>query len=143
MTEDRLSRVVRGSALYDLLVTWPFATPWSFMALHGLLQQWHEAWQLPGAWPVMTPLTVLMGNLMGTVVVVWALARWRHPTPTLGALDTAARLAFAAWQLHAFTQGVTPLVLGFTVLEVAFGLWQGWALWQWRQGEQRRPARIG
>ena len=67
MTEARLRRVVRASALYDLLVTWPFATPWTFLALHGLLQRWHEAWALPGAWPVMTPLTVLMANLMGTV----------------------------------------------------------------------------
>ena len=48
-----------------------------------------------------------------------------------------------AWGMKHFKWPRPPLVLGFTVLEVAFGLWQGWALWQWRQGEQRRPARIG
>ncbi|WP_395400152.1 hypothetical protein [Pseudoduganella sp. UC29_106] len=37
MKTETYSRIVRASALYDLIVTLPFATPWTFAIAHGHL----------------------------------------------------------------------------------------------------------
>ena len=36
-TSEQYRTLVRASGWYDLLVTLAFVTPWSFMALHGLM----------------------------------------------------------------------------------------------------------
>ena len=37
LSENRYLSIVRASAAYDLLVTWPFATPWTFVWLYSQL----------------------------------------------------------------------------------------------------------
>jgi hypothetical protein len=112
---------VRASALYDLLVTWPFALPWTFAWVYAQLHALDLAWGLPGAMPPLDPLHLLLANLLGSVVVVWSLARWTAPSLRLGRLDAAARVMFASWQVHAVLQGASAIVLGFTAFELAFG----------------------
>jgi hypothetical protein len=112
---------VRVSGWYDLIVTAPFATPWTFVWLYGLLQAAATSAHLPGEFSPLTAGHVLMANLMGSVVVVWSLARAWAPTVLLGRLDGVARLLFASWQIYAVTSGVSAIVLMFTALELIFG----------------------
>lgn len=70
-TATQYRNVVRGSAWYDLIVTAAFVTPWSFALVHQLL----TALNWPGELPAFEPLHMLMANLLGSVVCVWAVLR--------------------------------------------------------------------
>lgn len=122
----RYLNIVRTSAWYDLLVTWPFATPWTFVWLYGSLATLAQTLGLPGTVHPLDATHVMFANLLGSVVVVWSLARLYAPSLLLGRLDGLARLLFAAWQLHAFFSGASAIVLGFTVFELLFCLLQWW-----------------
>ncbi|WP_312373968.1 hypothetical protein [Pseudomonas oryzihabitans] len=118
-------RLVRASALYDLLVTAPFATPWS---LAWLLRQLDELGQALGLAPlaVFPPEALLLGNLLGSVVCVWSVLRLAKPSLLLGRLDAVARGLFALWQAWALSQGASPLLAVFLLVEIGFGVAQAW-----------------
>lgn len=118
-------RLVRASALYDLLVTAPFATPWS---LAWLLRQLDALGQWLGFAPLATfsPEALLLGNLLGSVVCVWAALRLASPSVALGRYDAVARGLFALWQAWALYQGASPLLAMFLVIEIGFGIAQAW-----------------
>ncbi|WP_310714297.1 hypothetical protein [Streptomyces lydicus] len=114
-------RVVRASAWYDLVVTAGFATPWTYALLHDALSSWGRALGL-GALPPLDPMQTLYANLLGSVVVVWALLRLVGPLPVHGLFDGGARVLFALWQAYAATHGATRLLWLFFVAEAAFGV---------------------
>lgn len=120
-------RIVFFSALYDLLITAPFATPWSFVLVQSQLSAVNQA--LGGApLPPFEGFHLLLANLMGSIVVVWSVLRLRHPEPLLGRYDGAARFLFSAWMawtLHATGQ---PVLWLFVLPEFAWGVVQWWPL---------------
>ncbi len=122
----RYLRIVRASGWYDLVVTWPFALPWTFVWLHAQLGAVALALGLPGTLPPLDAMHVLLANLLGSVVVVWSVARIVAPSLLLGRLDGVARFLFAAWQVYAVAQGASGIVLGFTLFELLFGVLQWW-----------------
>jgi hypothetical protein len=124
MKQLRYLSIVRASAWYDLLVTWPFATPWTFVWLYGSLATLAQSLGLPGTVHPLDATHVMFANLLGSVVVVWSLARLLSPSIQLGRLDGAARFLFAAWQVNAFQSGANAIVLGFTLFELIFGVLQ-------------------
>jgi hypothetical protein len=126
-TSDPASRTIRRSALYDLIVTAPFATPWTARWLITQLGALHDALGLPGERPVLAgALAVLTANLMGSLVIVWSIVRLRAPTRSHGAADTVARGVFSLWMGWALIAGGSPVLAGFLVAEIA------WGLAQWR-----------
>ncbi|MFE9997376.1 hypothetical protein [Streptomyces avermitilis] len=128
-------RVVRASAWYDLVVTAGFATPWTYALVHDALSSWGRAWGL-GALPELDPMQTLYANLMGSVVVVWAVLRLVRPLPEHGLLDGIARALFTAWQAYALTHGATRLLWLFLGVEVAFGVVQFVPWWRNRHTER-------
>ena len=126
MPLTRYLNIVRASAWYDLLVTWPFATPWTFLWLYAQLAQLANAINLPGSFHHLDATHVLFANLLGTVVVVWSLARILAPSVRLGRLDGIARLLFATWQLVAVHAGLNVVLLLFTAFEIGFAVMQWW-----------------
>ena len=120
----RYLRIVRLSAWYDLIVSAGFATPWTFALIHQGLSLLAQQSGAPGSLPAFAPAHVLMANLLGSVVVVWSLVRLRDTQPVYGRYDALGRFLFAAWQLYAVAQGASWLILGFTAVELAFGLAQ-------------------
>ncbi|NYH08265.1 hypothetical protein [Pseudomonas moraviensis] len=123
-TSTQYRRLVRSSAWYDLIVTAAFVTPWSFAAVHGLLTALSQALELPGELPPFEPVHMLMANLLGSVVCVWAVLRIRDPQPVYGRYDAAARFLFAAWQAYALAHGASSLLVGFLIFELAWGIAQ-------------------
>jgi hypothetical protein len=117
-------RIVRASAWYDVLVTMGFATPWTFAAIHHSLASLIQTLGLPGDFPVFAPTHILMANLLGSIVTVWAILRLRDPQRVYGRYDAVARFLFAIWQLHAVTHGASVIILGFTFFELVFGIAQ-------------------
>ncbi|PFH04554.1 hypothetical protein BCF11_5338 [Collimonas sp. PA-H2] len=117
-------RIIRASAWYDLLATIGFATPWSFAAVHAGLLWLTQKWQLAGIFPAFAPAHVLMANLLGSVVTIWALLRIRDPQLQFGRYDAAARFLFAVWQIYAVAHGASVIILAFTAMEIMFGILQ-------------------
>jgi hypothetical protein len=117
-------RIVRASALYDLIVAAPFATPWTFALLGSLLAGIDASLGLPGSIEAPQGLAMLMGNLMGSVVLVWSVARYRLGLPILGRYDAVARYLFAAWQIDALAGGMSWVVLPFLAVEIGMGIAQ-------------------
>ncbi|RYE87497.1 MAG: hypothetical protein EOO78_35700 [Oxalobacteraceae bacterium] len=111
-------RIVRASALYDLLLTAPFATPWSFTWVHGQLSALNRLLGA-GDLPDFGPFHILFACLMGSVVLVWSALRLATPSVRLGRYDGVTRLLFSAWM--AWTLAVTgaPLLWLFVVPELA------------------------
>lgn len=123
-TSTQYRQLVRGSAWYDLIVTAAFATPWSFAALHDLMSNVSQAFDLPGALPPFAPMHLLMANLLGSIVCVWAVLRIRDPQQVFGRYDAAGRFLFATWQLYALLHGASSLLVVFLFFEVAWGVAQ-------------------
>jgi hypothetical protein len=123
---EHYRRVVRASGWYDLIVTAAFATPWSFMALHGFLSTLSQALNLPGELPPFEATHMLVANLLGSIVCVWAVLRIRDPQLQFGRYDAVGRLLFAAWQGYALMHGATTLLVGFLVVELAWAVMQLW-----------------
>lgn len=122
----RYLRIVRASGWYDLLITWPFALPWTFALLYTQLGALGQALGLPGELHPLEPAHMLLANLMGSVIVVWSIARILEPTVLLGRLDGVARLLFSTWMIYAVAQGGNAVVLGFVLVELLFGVVQWW-----------------
>ena len=116
-------KIVRASAWYDLLLTVPFATPWTFALLHARLSALNQA--LGGsALPSFSPFHVLFACLMGSVVLVWSVLRLRRTEAMLGRYDGAGRFLFALWMGWTLAATGPPLLWLFLVPEVAWGVAQ-------------------
>ena len=120
-------RVVLASAVYDLVVTAPFATPWTFAMAFGHLGAVNQA--LGGQpLPAFAPMQMLFALLMGSVVLVWSVLRLRGPTTQLGRYDAAARALFSLWMAWAWTQTGEPVLLLFLLPETSWALVQLWCV---------------
>ncbi|MGW7408294.1 hypothetical protein ACWGI9_32160 [Streptomyces sp. NPDC054833] len=133
-------RLVRASAWYDLVITAGFATPWTYALLHDALSSLGEATGL-GTLPALDPMQTLYANLLGSVVVVWALLRITSPLPLHGLLDGLARTLFALWQSYAATHGGVDLLWIFFTAETAFGAAQ-LAPWLWARRTTRNSEAV-
>lgn len=117
-------RIVRASAIYDLAVTAPFATPWTFALVLAHLSAVNQ--QLGGAaLPAFGPFHVLIACLMGSIVLVWSVLRIRDPQPRFGRYDAAGRLLFSSWMAWALAATGEPLIWLFLLPEAA------WCIVQW------------
>ncbi|MBE1491788.1 hypothetical protein [Plantactinospora soyae] len=133
-------RVVRASAWYDLVVTAGFATPWTYALLHRALSSLGGALGL-GVLPAPDPVLTLYANLMGSVVVVWALLRIVRPLSVYGLADGVARTLFAMWQAYALAHGAFRVLWLLLVAEVAFGVVQLVPWWRSRHTHKVAPLR--
>jgi hypothetical protein len=128
-TPARVARIVALSALYDLLVTGAFATPWTARLAVAQLASLHTTLGLRGLVPSIDGVVPLFfANLMGSLVVVWALVRLRARTAFLGAADTLGRVLFSTWMIYGLIHGATPLLGVLLVLEIGWGIVQGAAV---------------
>lgn len=116
-------RIVRASAVYDLLLTAPFATPWSFALLREHLSA-ANALLGGAALPAFEPFHVLISCLLGSVVLVWSALRVREPERRFGRYDAAARLLFSTWMGWALLATGAPVLWLFLLPEFAWGVAQ-------------------
>ncbi|UQV47789.1 hypothetical protein KIV45_13765 [Janthinobacterium lividum] len=127
-------RLVRASAIYDVLMTAAFATPWTFLLLREHLSTLNVG--LGGVpLPVFEPFHLLISSLLGSVVMVWSVLRMLDPQPRFGRYDAAARYLFSTWMAWALLVTGQPVLWLFIVPELAWGLAQSLPL---RRSEGKR-----
>ncbi|WP_282094544.1 hypothetical protein [Epibacterium ulvae] len=117
-------KIYRFSAWYDLLVSWPFALPMTL----GLL--WSAVFTPLNNGLGLAPLpqldvhAVLFGNFFGAVVIVWAAARLYLDDVRLAVFDGIGRLLFSFAMIWALWHGISPIVFGFLLPELALAVLQ-------------------
>jgi len=118
-------RLIRASAVYDMVQILPFATPWSFALLYAQLSRLN-VWF--GAAPLAPFETVhlLLATLLGTLVLTWTSWRLFVPSLRLGRFDATARLIFAFWIGWAMLAADMPMLWVFLVPEIIWGGAQWW-----------------
>ena len=117
-------QIVRASAIYDLIVTAGFMTPWTASLMFTGFSALSDALALNRAVPTPDITAMLFTNLLGSVVVIWSAWRLMQPSRAVGLYDAAARMLFAIWQLLAVAKGASFLILGFTCFEIIFAIAQ-------------------
>jgi len=128
-TSPMTRRIIFCSALYDLIVTAAFATPWTAAIVLQQLSTLHTHLGLGGdALAVAIPVMMLYINFFGTVVLMWACLRLWQPTLVNGAVDSAGRLFFVLWMAWALHTGASSIVAVFLVLELLWLIVQGGAV---------------
>lgn len=121
-------RIVRASAWYDLVTAIGFVTPWTFALFLAGMDGLSAMLGLPERVPPFGPAPMLMVNLLGSLILVWAILRLRDPQVKYGRYNAAARLLYATWQVYALAHGAHPLIWVFVVFEVLFGVAEAWPL---------------
>jgi hypothetical protein len=116
-------KIVRASAWYDLLLTAPFATPWTFAFMHAQLSAINQALG-GGALPAFTPFHIFFACLMGSVVLTWSVLRLRRTEAVLGRYDGVTRFLFASWMGWTLAKTGAPLLWLFVLPEIAWGVLQ-------------------
>ena len=116
-------RIFLASAWYDLAVTAAFATPWTLTLVYALFATINTALGLSPLQPL-PPEGVLYANFLGSIVTVWSVLRLRTGMVWMGRYDAAARFMFSAAMIHALASGASPLLWGFLVFELTFGILQ-------------------
>jgi len=132
-------RITRASALFDILIVAPFATPWSFLLLYPELSGLN-IWMGGTVLPPFAAIHVLITCLMGSLVLLWSVRRLLEPTLALGRYDGAGRFMFATWMMWALTQGGLPVVWLFLVSELLWGVAQWWPVAPSRSSERSNKA---
>lgn len=118
-------RITRASALFDIVVVAPFATPWTFALLYPQLTALNM--RLGGtALAPFAQIHILITCLMGSLVLLWSVRRLLEPSLALGRYDGAGRFLFASWMVWALAAGGLPLVWLFLVPELLWGVAQWW-----------------
>lgn len=120
----RQPRWGRAGAIYDLVVTVGFATPFTAAAIFDLTRWAHDALALPGAQlPVFGATEMMFIAMFGTVVTMWSIARILRPEARFIAIDTVGRALFSLWMTWALLNGQSATVVVFLIGEVVwFGL---------------------
>lgn len=123
LSEATYNRIYRASAWYDLVITWPYATPLTFGIMWQMLGNLHDGLGL-AALPVLTVYGILFGNFLGSVVIVWSIVRLWLDDARLGRFDAAARWLFSAWMIVALMNGASPILWVFLMVEISWGVAQ-------------------
>ena len=125
MTLPNTLRVIRLSAIYDLVVTVGFAFAITATMLFDSLGALHDDLGLTGATPDPgDPFAIMFANLMGSVVTAWAVFRILRPSLLAGAVDIGARVLFSIGMAVALIEGVSPLVTVILALEIVWAVAQ-------------------
>ncbi|MDC0738576.1 hypothetical protein N6L24_09810 [Cognatishimia sp. SS12] len=123
LSQRQFHRIYRLSAWYDLIVTWPFATPITLALFWSSMGTAHDALGLAPL-PALDTYAVLFANFFGTVVLIWSVLRLRLNDVRLARYDAVGRWSFSAWQLYALSQGASPILWGFLIAEVIWAILQ-------------------
>lgn len=129
MIRSAESRIVRGWAVLDLVITALLAVPPLAVVFVNILYALNGHLGGVSARPPFEPVHWLFVCLMGALGVTWAAARILLPMRLLGRVDGIARLWVGALIAYfVFVRGAPPVLLAFLVTELAGALHQLWSL---------------
>ena len=124
LTEPQLRKIFRFSAWYDIIVTAAFATPWTFVLAVSMIAKISESLGLPGTMLVPDTFHIFFANLLGSIVLVWSVARLRLNLLVMVRYDAVARILFSMWMVYALANGASFFIMFLLIPEMALGVVQ-------------------
>ncbi|MCV9385333.1 hypothetical protein [Reichenbachiella ulvae] len=120
-------QLVKASAWYDLIVTAPFALPFTAKLTVELMAQIDQSMNLGGYVPTFEPFHFIFTNLLGSLVIIWSVIRIRHSHAVMGLYDAICRMFFASLMMYyLFLYQATPVIYFFLIPELLWGIAQFW-----------------
>lgn len=117
-------KVFRISAWYDLMMSAPFAIPYTLTLVWELVLTPTNASLGFPTLPALDPHGFLFANFFGSIVTIWAIVRLYLDDLRLAAFDGVGRVLFSIAMLNALMAGATPLLWGLLIIELIFALLQ-------------------
>ena len=134
ISEMKYRKLVRASAIYDLIVTFPLALPGLVSVQLAAMVKLQEFLGLSGQFPVFEPVHLFFINLMGSIVTVWSVLRIVKPEPLCGFTDGIGRAVFSSLMLYYLVVWSIPqVVVLFLIPEILFGIAQLGGYWLYRK----------
>lgn len=125
-------KIVRTSAIYDLVITTPFMFPPIALGIISTASQVGDALGLRTNMDI-TPDTLVWISLMATVVTLWSVLRIISPERRFGLYDGFGRLSFSFWFVfYPLVYGTSELSYLFLGPEIAWGIVQLWGYWKFK-----------
>ena len=125
MNKVTYRKIVRASAIYDVLTTFAFAFPILVVLNLNTISNIHTQFSFSGSIPEFLPLHLFFVNLMGSLVLVWSALRILKPEPLFGLYDSFARFLFSFNMFfYLLAYDVTGLLWLFFIPELSWGLLQ-------------------
>ena len=121
LTEPQLRKIFRFSAWYDIIVTAAFATPWTFVLAVNMIAKISETLGLPGAMLSPDTFHIFFANLLGSIVLVWSVARLRLNVLPMVRYDAVGRILFSIWMVYALANGASFFIMFLLIPEMALG----------------------
>lgn len=122
---NKITKLYRYSAIYDIIVTSPFAIPWISIIIMELLVKINSDLNIGGTYQEISPQHFFALNLMGVIVTIWSVLRIKYPYPILGFYDGIGRFGFSAIMIYYLLFEKYPHILvGLLVPEITWGLIQ-------------------
>lgn len=120
MTNYSYSRLVRFGAFCDLFVAAALVIPSIAALLAGIIRALDMQLGFDTVFAPIDATSMYMVNLAGCFVIIWAIARLRSPSFSMGRMDALLRLALVFIQIRAVSDGATPILLGLSLMFATF-----------------------
>jgi len=125
MKLDVYKKIIRASAIYDLVVIFPFALPilaaWNINQIILL----HEALSFSGSISTFDPIHLLFVNLMGSLILVWSALRLYKSDVIHGLFDSYIRISFSLLMVfYILNNDVTGVLWLFLLPDMLWGIIQ-------------------
>lgn len=116
------SKLVRSSAIYDLILTSAFAFPVIAAWKLSWLQSIHQHLSLSGTFPTFDTMHLMFVNFLGSVVLIWSVLRLLRPEPVFGFYDGLCRMLFSTAMAYTLFAGAgSAMIWLFLIPEVVWG----------------------
>ncbi|MBX7173393.1 MAG: hypothetical protein K1X72_20660 [Pyrinomonadaceae bacterium] len=136
--EKTYRKIVKASAIYDWIVTAPFAFPFLVNYQISTLNTLHNYFGFGGQIPNFEPMHLFFINLMGSVVLVWSTLRIHKSEPLFGFYDGIARVLFSSWMIFYLLFGnATHLLVFFVIPESIWGIVQLYGFWLYQKQSRK------
>lgn len=120
-------KIVRASAVYDLLLTAPFMIPYFTENILSIFKNIGNMVGLTRTEMTLNGDILQWISLMATIVTVWSVLRIINPERRFGLYDGFARIGFSFWFIfYPLIYGSSQLSLLFLGPELAWGIVQLW-----------------
>jgi hypothetical protein len=144
MNKSTYKKIIRASAIYDVLMTFGFAFPILVVMNINTISSIHTQFSFSGSIPEFLPLHLFFVNLMGSLVLVWSVLRIAKPEPVFGLFDSIARFLFSFNMFfYLLVYDVTGLLWLFFIPEFIWGLVQFWGYFYSQERTPNEPIKQG
>lgn len=122
MNEDQYCKLVKGFALYHLIMVIPLMLPVFSNSFLNFLDLLHAYIRLPGKLPSNEISGIMFVNLFACIGFIWALWRFNEPSSLVGVYEGWTMLLVSLIVIFYVYMGYSPLWLIIPLVDIPGGI---------------------